>query len=141
MENKKHKHTTLCEKGKIEKNHTLFRDIVPKEKSFDNFTQGTVNLMFSHVNAIKRKIFNDKSPYELFAFSYFEKLASALRIFYIAPTDIVQSSKLLRVSFSLSAMSWYCLSISDSESVRFAGLVEGRQISSGRSGKYFRYSA
>ena len=85
-----------CEKGKIEKNHTLFRNKVPKGKSFDNFTQETVNLIFSHVNAIKQEIFNGKSPYELFTFSYSEKLASALGISCIAPTDVVQSPKLLR---------------------------------------------
>ena len=57
-----------CEKGKIEKNHTLFRDILPKGKSFDKFSQETVNLIFSHVNAIKREIFKGKSPYDLFTF-------------------------------------------------------------------------
>ncbi len=57
-----------CEKGKIEKNHTLFRDIVPKGKYFDKFSQETVNLIFSHVNAIKREIFKGKSPYDLFTF-------------------------------------------------------------------------
>jgi IS30 family transposase len=36
----------------IEKNHTLFRDIIPKGTSFDSFTQNTVNLIFSHVNSI-----------------------------------------------------------------------------------------
>ncbi len=85
-----------CEKGKIEKNHTLFRDIVPKGKSFDKFTQETVNLIFSHVNAVKREIFNGKSPYELFTFSYSEELASLFGISYVAPEDVVQSPKLLK---------------------------------------------
>ena len=35
-----------CQKAQIEKNHTLFRDIVPKGSSFDHFTQDTVNLIF-----------------------------------------------------------------------------------------------
>lgn len=34
------------EKAEIEKNHTLFRDIVPTGSSFDDFTQETVNLYF-----------------------------------------------------------------------------------------------
>lgn len=85
-----------CEKGKIEKNHTLFRDIVPKGKSFDKFTQETVNLIFSHVNAVKREIFNGKSPYDLFTFSYSEELASLFGISYAAPEDVVQSPKLLK---------------------------------------------
>ena len=41
------------EKPHIEKNHTLFRDIVPSGSSFDDFTQDTVNLIFSHINAVK----------------------------------------------------------------------------------------
>jgi len=57
------------QKPKVEKNHTLFRDIVPKGESFDSFTQETVNLIFSHVNSVKRKIFNGKTPYEMFAFT------------------------------------------------------------------------
>ena len=46
-----------CQKPHVEKNHTLFRDIVPKGNSFDDFTQDTVNLIFSHINGIKRKRF------------------------------------------------------------------------------------
>lgn len=84
------------EKPKIEKNHTLFRDIVPKGSSFDSFTQQTVNLIFSHVNAVKRSNFNGKSAYDLFCFSYSEKLASVLGVSYIAPTDVIQSPLLLR---------------------------------------------
>jgi IS30 family transposase len=46
------------QKPKVEKNHTMFRDIVPKGESFDCFTQETVNLIFSHVNSVKRKSLN-----------------------------------------------------------------------------------
>lgn len=53
------------EKPHIEKNHTLFRDIVPSGKSFDCFTQDTVNTIFSHVNGVKRRQFNGKSAYDL----------------------------------------------------------------------------
>ena len=62
------------QKPKVEKNHTLFRDIVPKGTSFDDFTQGTVDLIFSHVNSTKRKIFNGKTPYEMFVFTFGEAL-------------------------------------------------------------------
>ena len=41
------------QKPHVEKNHTLFRDIVPKGKSFDDFSQKTVNLIFSHVNSVQ----------------------------------------------------------------------------------------
>lgn len=84
------------EKPHIEKNHTLFRDIVPTGSSFDDFSQDTVNLIFSHVNAVKRKNFNGKSAYDLFTFAYSDKLASALGISFIEPKDVVQSPKLLK---------------------------------------------
>lgn len=84
------------QKPHIEKNHTLFRNIVPKGSSFDDFTQETVNLIFSHVNAVKRKQFNGKSAYDLFTFSYSEKLASTLGISYIPAKEVIQSPLLLK---------------------------------------------
>lgn len=87
------------EKPHIEKNHTLFRDIVPSGSSFDDFTQEVVNLIFSHVNAVKRKQFNGKSAYDMFAFSYSPDLAKALGISFIPADEVIQSPKLLK-SFS-----------------------------------------
>ena len=84
------------EKPDIEKNHTLFRDIVPKGGSFDNFSQKTVDLIFSHVNAVKRKQFNGKSAYDVFTFYYSEILADALGISFIPPENVIQSPKLLK---------------------------------------------
>ena len=84
------------EKPHIEKNHTLFRDIVPKGSSFDNFSQETVNLIFSHVNAVKRKQFNGKSAYDLFSFSYSSELAAALGISFVDPKNVIQSPLLLK---------------------------------------------
>ena len=83
------------EKAEIEKNHTLFRDIVKTGTSFDDFTQETVNLIFSHVNAVKRKQFNGKSAYDMFSFYYSEVLASALGISFVPANGVVQSPKLL----------------------------------------------
>ena len=88
--------STPNEKPHIEKNHTLFRDIVPSGTSFDEFTQETVNLIFSHVNAVKRKQFNGKSAYDMFTFAYSVELAEALGISRISPEKVMQSPKLLR---------------------------------------------
>jgi IS30 family transposase len=84
------------QKPHVEKNHTLFRDVVPPGKSFDGFTQETVNLVFSHVNSVMRKSLNGKTPYEMFAFTYGESLAELLGIVKIPPEDVSQSPKLLR---------------------------------------------
>ncbi|MCL2051772.1 MAG: IS30 family transposase [Lachnospiraceae bacterium] len=84
-----------CQKPRVEKNHTLFRDIVPKGESFDGFTQQTVNTIFSHINSVKRKIYNGKTPFELFVFTYGEKYAGALGIRKIPAADVIQSPSLL----------------------------------------------
>lgn len=85
-----------CQKPKVEKNHTLLRDIVPKGESFDHFTQETIDLIFSHVNNIKRKSLNGKSPYEMFAFTYGEKAAFLLGISYVSANEVMQSPLLLK---------------------------------------------
>jgi IS30 family transposase len=84
------------QKPKVEKNHTLFRDIVPKGESFDHFTQETVNLIFSHVNSIKRKSLNGKTPYEMFSFIFGENTAMLLGVTAIPAADVVQSPMLLK---------------------------------------------
>ena len=84
------------EKPDIEKNHTLFRDIVPKGSSFDDFAQEKVDLIFSHVNAVKRKQFNGKSAYDVFTFYYSEILANVLGISFIPPENVIQSPRLLK---------------------------------------------
>lgn len=84
------------EKPEIEKNHTLFRDILPIGSSFDNLTQEDVNKVFSHVNAVKRKRFNDKSAFDMFAFFHSQELANTLGIEFIPAKEVIQSPKLLR---------------------------------------------
>ena len=84
------------QKGRIEKNHTLLRDILPKGTSFDNLCQEDINLVLSHVNGIKRYALNGKSAYDLFTFTYGEKVANILGISEIPATDVVQSPKLLK---------------------------------------------
>ena len=83
------------QKPNIEKNHTLFRDIVPKGKPFDSFTQDTVNLIFSHVNSVKRKVLNGKTPYELFSFTYGESITALLGISFVPAQNVIQSPLLL----------------------------------------------
>jgi IS30 family transposase len=85
------------QKPHVEKTHTLFRDIVPKDSSFDGFTQDTVNTVFSHVNAVKRKALNGKSPYEFFCFAFGNDIAALLGISCIPPQTVVQSPKLLHL--------------------------------------------
>ena len=85
------------QKPKVEKNHTLFRDIVPKGSSFDHFTQDTVNLIFSHVNSVKRKSLGGKTPYEVFAFTYGAEIATLLGITPVSAGEVNQSPSLLKI--------------------------------------------
>lgn len=102
LEGNKETHLFFCDpnrsyqKPKVEKNHTLFRDIVPKGSSFDDFTQHTVDLIFSHVNSVKRKSLGGKTPYEMFCFLYGEELANILGIRSVPAKDVIQSPKLLQ---------------------------------------------
>ena len=84
------------QKGRIEKNHTLIRDILPKGTSFDNLTQEDINLVCSHVNNVKRAALNGRSAYELFAFTYGEEIPKLLGISKIPAEDVCQSSTLLQ---------------------------------------------
>ena len=84
------------QKPKVEKNHTLFRDIVPKGNSFDAFTQEHISIIFSHVNSVKRKIFKGKSPFELFDFTFGGDIAEIMGIVPIRAEDVIQSPKLLK---------------------------------------------
>ena len=85
-----------CQKPQVEKNHTLLRDIAPKGTSFDEWTQETVNLIFSHINSVKRKSLNGKTPFEIFSFTYGEKLAEILGVKKIPFDQVIQSPKLLK---------------------------------------------
>ena len=104
LSSSKETHTFFCDpnapyqKPHVENNHTLFRDIVPKGSSFDAFTQQTVDLIFSHINAVKRKQFNGKSSYDLFTFTYSDEIAELLGIPFIHPNDVIQSPALLKSS-------------------------------------------
>jgi IS30 family transposase len=84
------------QKPKVEKNHTMFRDVVPKGESFDGFTQKTVNTVFSHVNSVKRKILNGKTPFEVFSFTCGKDAALILGVEAIPADEVIQSPKLLK---------------------------------------------
>ena len=84
------------QKPKVEKNHTMLRDIVPKGSSFDDFTQDKVNYIFSHINSVKRKSLNGKTPFEMFSFAYGVKITEIFGILPIAAKYVVQSPRLLR---------------------------------------------
>ena len=86
------------QKPKVEKTHTLFRDIVPKGEPFDHLDQENVDLIFSHVNSVKKKSLNGKTAYEMFTFTFGDGVARQLGIVPIPSSDVVQSPKLLKTA-------------------------------------------
>lgn len=84
------------QKGRIEKNHTLLRDICPKGTSFDDFTKDTIDLIFSHINSVSRASLNGKTPYDIFEFTYGKKITSLLGIKRIPAREVIQSPILLK---------------------------------------------
>jgi len=84
-----------CQKPRVEKNHTLLRDIVPKGESFDGFRQETVDLIFSHLNSVKRKSLNGKTPYEMFSFTFGSDIPEIFGIKPISAEKVIQAPLLL----------------------------------------------
>ena len=86
------------QKPYIEKNHTLFRNIIPKGSSFDAFSQDTVDLIFSHVHSVRRPVFNNRTPYEMMAFLYSEALLGLFGIHEVAAHKVIQTPKLQKTA-------------------------------------------
>ena len=84
------------EKPRVEKNHTLLRDILPQGTSFDDLSQDQVNLVMSHVNGVLRKGLHGKSSYQVFASLFSAKLANVFGISFVEACDVVQSPTLLK---------------------------------------------
>jgi len=83
------------QKPKVEKNHTMFRDIVPSGTSFNNFTQNMVNMIFSHVNSVARKKLLGKTPYEMFEFTFGKEITDLLGITKIEAAHVIETPLLL----------------------------------------------
>ena len=84
------------QKGAIENNHELIRKVVPKGKPFDPYTQADMNLLSSHINALRKKSLNGKSPYEAFAYLYGAETLSKLGIDKVDSDDVILNPSLLR---------------------------------------------
>lgn len=86
-----------CQKPRVEKNHTLLRDICPKGTSFDQMTQSQLNILFSHMNSTARKQYNGKTPYQLFCLYHGKEMADLLEIREVPADKVIQSKRLLKL--------------------------------------------
>jgi IS30 family transposase len=83
------------QKPHVENNHNYVRDIIPNGFPLDALTQEDLNLMFSHINSVPRRVLQDKSPYETFSFFHGTQTAQALGIQYIPRDNVILKPSLL----------------------------------------------
>jgi IS30 family transposase len=83
------------QKGRVERNHEFLRMILPKGTCFDALTQDHINTVLSHVNSYSRPTLADKTPFDLFAFTYGTEILEQLGIRRIKANDIVLKPSLL----------------------------------------------
>lgn len=76
------------DKGACERNHELFRYIVPKGHKLSDFNQKDINFIFSMINSYPRKSLNWKSPIDVFLETYPKALLDSLSIQLIPLDDI-----------------------------------------------------
>lgn len=88
------------QKGAAENNHELIRRIVPKGRSFNNFTQEDIYRMMDHINSYARKKLNNRSPHQIFSFLHGPEILRKLGATLIPPNDVTLKSELLRISLS-----------------------------------------
>lgn len=84
------------QKGEIEVNHELIRRIIPKGKSFDEFTRQDISRMMDHINSYKRKKLNNRSPYDVFCFYYGEDMLEKLVCRPVVAENIILEPRLLK---------------------------------------------
>ncbi len=84
------------EKGSCERNHELFRYVIPKGVSFDNRDQEDFNLITSHVNSYKRKSTDYSTPLDLFCAHFGKDILDKLSIHKIDANSVVLNPDLLK---------------------------------------------
>ena len=84
------------QKGTLEKNHEHIRSIIPKGTSINFLTEEHVHKIESHINSYRRKSLHNKTPYEMFEFSYGVQLCQLLRLSKVSSNDIILKPSLIR---------------------------------------------
>ncbi len=84
------------QKGRIEKNHVLIRQILPKGTSFLTLDDTDIHLITCHVNSVVRELFENRTPFELMQKEEHKKLLAALALSPIPPDEVCLKPKLLK---------------------------------------------
>jgi hypothetical protein len=83
------------QKRRIEKNHEYIRYVLPKGKSFCNFTQEDITLLQNHINYEARDSLNGSTPFKLSQLLLEQKLHKFLNLIEIEPDEVSLKPKLL----------------------------------------------
>ena len=86
------------QKSRIERNHEILREILPKGVSFDGLRQRDVDLAVAHVNAYVRQSQSDRTPREVFDFLYGAGTADRLGVAHVEPADVCLKPRLLGIT-------------------------------------------
>lgn len=84
------------QKGSCENNHELIRRCIPKGVDIGQYTQEQINLMMSHINSYARPNLGNKSPYDVFAFQYGEKILETFGLKRIPADEIILTPKVFK---------------------------------------------
>lgn len=84
------------QKGRIEKNHVLIRQILPKGTNFNILEDTDVHLITCHVNSVVRELFDNQTPFELMQKDEHKKLLETLTLCPIPLDEVCLKPKLLK---------------------------------------------
>lgn len=84
------------QKGRIEKNHVLIRQILPKGTNFNVLEDTDIHLITCHVNSVVRELFDNQTPFELMQKEEHKKLLDTLALSPIPPDEVCLKPKLLK---------------------------------------------
>ena len=72
----------------MENNHNYVRNILPNGRKLEGLTQNDLNLLFSHINSVPRKVLGGRTPYDVFSFFYGEEIIHKMGIRRIDPDEV-----------------------------------------------------
>lgn len=84
------------QKGRVEKNHVLIRQILPKGTSFRLLEDTDIHLITCHVNSVVRELFENQTPFDLMQKEEHQKLLKTLALFPIPADEVCLKPKLLK---------------------------------------------
>lgn len=84
------------QKGRIEKNHVLLRQILPKGTNFKSLLEEDIHLIMCHINSVVREIFENHTPFDLMQKEEQKKLLEALALQPIPPDEVRLKPALLK---------------------------------------------